>query len=120
MIIEALYILVCYFLAKGNAKFEKEDKPIPHTEQGLMHCVMALTAGYFVNWWLCPIILLVARIFFVIFLNHYANKPFFYVTNEPKAWIDKREQAIFGKDGKTPFFIYLGFWVACNVALKIL
>lgn len=40
----------------------------------------------------------------------------------PKAWLDRQERKVFGKDGRTPVFIYAALWIvsACITHLRLI
>jgi hypothetical protein len=119
VIIVSIYIIICFILAKINTKQIKEDKKVYHGLQGALHILTGLVTAYLINWVYLLLIPLTARIWFTSFLNLMRKLPFFYVTKSPKAKIDICEQKIFGQDGKTPFFIYLSFWLLALVYLVL-
>lgn len=118
-IIELIYIIFCVWLADENAKRIDQDKKIYHAAQGATHIGAGVLFSLLFNWFMLPLILLSARIFFTSALNLFREKPLLYVTPKPSAFTDKFEQKIFGRHGETVFIIYLLLWLTCNAVLII-
>lgn len=114
---EILYIAFSIALAKNNAIRISKDKKIYHFWQGLCHIISGIFLSLSYDWIMLPTILLTARLFFSTSLNLFRGFSPFYVTSSPTAFIDRWEQAIFGRHGEQPFFMYLFLWVICNVII---
>jgi len=105
-VILAIYIPFCIWLAYNNAQRIKDDKPIKHWLNGLLHILTAILATFFEGWLIGLSVLLSVRIAFNTALNLFRGLPIDYVSQKPKSVMDKVEKLIFGNNGWIPLIIY--------------
>lgn len=112
-LILAIYIPFCIWLAYDNAQRIKDDKPIKHWLNGLLHILTAIVATFFEGWLIGLSVLLAVRIVFNTALNAFRGLPIDYVSPKPKSLVDKIEKRLFGNNGWIPLIIYsiLLIWV---------
>lgn len=116
MIFEFIYIAFCIWLAKNNATRIKKGKKINHKLNGGIHILASILAGCLIHWVLFPLILLTARIFFNSALNLFRNLDLFYVSPDPKSWVDIMEKNLC-KSGVAWFVFYSILWLGFNLIL---
>lgn len=100
------YIPFVIWLAWDNSDRIKQDKPIKHWLNGLLHILAAFTAFYFEGWQIAAAVLLSVRIVFNTALNLFRGLSIDYVSPKPKSVVDKVEKKLFGNNGWLPLIIY--------------
>lgn len=102
-------------MARRDAQAIKQGIKIKHAINGTIHLITGILVATFYGWphgiaWLAECALV-----FDVSLALFRNLSPFYVTMTPKAWKDKIEQRIFGKNGVLPKVVYLIIFILCVI-----
>ena len=115
---EIALIAVNILMAWWHAKLIERGKPIRHGYWGFVYLIFSggLSIGLG-SWVLMVASLFIRKVFFDLSLNLFREKPFFYVSANPKSIIDRVHNYLFGDNSEIYMSVYFLTIVIINIYL---